>query len=298
MTPPPPPSRDPRDPRIYQIAVLSGLLAWGALRLHFDIGVAQIAVTVLAALLTQYACTHVARLPAFDPRSALISALSLGLLLRTDHLALAALAAAIAVASKFAIRVRGQHLFNPTDFGIVALLALGAPAWVSPGQWGSAAFFAFLMACLGGLVVQRAARADVTLAFLGSYAALLFARAGWLGQRPAIPLHQLESGALLLFAFFMISDPRTTPASRSGRVVFAALVAIGAATVQFVMYRTNGLLWSLALCSLAVPLLDRWLPGRRYEWNPTAAFQKGAAHETRPGPRLDPRGGALAIPRA
>jgi Na+-transporting NADH:ubiquinone oxidoreductase subunit NqrB len=298
MTPPPTPSRLPRDPRIYQIAVLAGLLAWGALRLHFDVGIAQIAVTAVAALLTQYVCTRAARLPAFDPRSALISALSLGLLLRTGHLALAALAAALAVASKFAIRPRGQHLFNPTNFGIVALLALGAPVWVSPGQWGNAAFFAFLMACLGGLVVRRAARADVTLAFLGSYAALLFARAGWLGQRPAIPLHQLQSGALLLFAFFMISDPRTTPASRAGRLVFAALVAIGAGTVQFVMFRTNGLLWSLALCSLAVPLLDRWLPGRRYEWNSTSALRKGEAHETRPDPRLDPRGGALAFPRA
>lgn len=259
--------RVPRDPRWYQIAVLAGLLAWGLFRLRFEIELPQVLVTLGAALATQLACTRIARLPAFDPKSALISGLSLCLLLRTDHLALAALAAILAIASKFALRVDGKHVFNPTNFGITLLLALGAPVWVSPGQWGNVTFFAFLMACLGGLVVNRAARGDVTLAFLCAWAAILFARAQWLGQRFAIPLHQLESGALLLFAFFMISDPRTTPRSRAGRVLFAALVACGAAAVQFLMYRTNGLLWSLVAFSTLVPWIDRWLPGPRYEWS-------------------------------
>ena len=75
------------------------------------------------------------------------------------------------------------------------------------------------------------------------------------------------NGMLLQFAFFMISDPRTTPSSRAGRIVFAALVALGAGYVQFKLFRTDGLLWSLALGTLAVPLLDRLLPGARYEWN-------------------------------
>jgi len=65
----------------------------------------------------------------------------------------------------------------------------------------------------------------------------------------------------------MISDPRTTPDSRAGRIVFACLVAAGTALVQFVLFRTNGLLWSLAACSLFVPVLDRWLPGRGFEWS-------------------------------
>ena len=110
------------------------------------------------------------------------------------------------------------------------------------------------VACLGGLVIHRAMRSDVTYAFLLSYAAILFGRAAWLGDPWAIPLKQLQSGALLLFAFFMISDPKTTPDSRVGRILFALLVAGAAAAVQFVLYRTNGLLWALALCSLATPL--------------------------------------------
>ena len=61
-------------------------------------------------------------------------------------------------------------------------------------------------------------------------------------------------------------DPKTTPDSRAGRIVFAALVAYGAWYVQFRLFRTNGLLWSLAGLSLAVPLIDWLLPGARYSW--------------------------------
>jgi Na+-translocating ferredoxin:NAD+ oxidoreductase RnfD subunit len=81
-----------------------------------------------------------------------------------------------------------------------------------------------------------------------------------------IPLHRLHNGALLIFSFFMISDPKTTPDSRTGRILFAILVATGAWYVQFKLFRTNGLLWSLALFSLTVPIIDRLLPARRYTW--------------------------------
>jgi len=146
------------------------------------------------------------------------------------------------------------------------ILATNGHVWVSPGQWGNVAFFAFLMTCIGGMVVNRAARSDVTLAWLGFYLALIFGRSLWLGEPMTIPVHRLQSGALLLFAFFMISDPRTTPNSRFGRLIFAALVAYGAWYIQFRLFRTNGVLWSLALSSLLVPVLDWLLPGTRYSW--------------------------------
>src|SRR5205814_7013796 len=202
---------------------------------------------------------------------ALISGLSLCLLLRTTRADLAALAAIVTIAGKFLIRARGKHLFSPTNGGIVAMLLITNQVWVSPGQWGAPAFFAFLMACAGSLVVNRAARADVTYAFIACYCALLFGRSLYLGEPLTIPFHRLESGALLLFTFFMISDPKTTPDSRAGRVLFAALVAFGAWYVQFRLFRTNGLLWSLAACSMAVPLIDQLLPGSRYSWSPATS---------------------------
>jgi Na+-transporting NADH:ubiquinone oxidoreductase subunit NqrB len=174
----------------------------------------------------------------------------------------------LAIGSKFVLRVRGKHVFNPTNFALVAMILLTGQVWVSPGQWGSAAFFGFLMACAGGLVVNRAARSDVTYAFIAFYAAMVLGRSWWLGDPLAVPLHRLQKGALVLFSFFMISDPKTTPDSRAGRLLFAFLVAAGAWWVQFRLFRTNGLLWSLALWSLAVPLIDRLLPGGRYEWRP------------------------------
>jgi Na+-transporting NADH:ubiquinone oxidoreductase subunit NqrB len=247
------------DPRLFQIVALAGLLAYGLLRLDLQVAPGRAALILASALGTQYACTRLWRLPAFDPRSALISGLSLCLLLRTNSEALAALAAVLAIGSKFVVRLRGKHVFNPTTFALVVLLLTGE-AWVSPGQWGSAAWFSFLLVCAGGVVANRAARADVTLAFLAAYASLVFFRSAWLGEPLAIPLHRLQSGALLIFAFFMISDPRTTPGRRAGRVLFAALVAAGAAFVQFRLFRTNGLLWSLALLAPVVPIIDRLLP--------------------------------------
>ena len=254
------------DPRLYQIASLGALLVYGLLWLQFDLSLWQIAVTLGTALLTQYVGTCYYKMVSFDPRSPLISALSLCLLLRTNDLAVAALASLIAIGSKFVIRWKDKHLFNPTNLALIVVLASGF-GWISPGQWGQVAWFGFLIACLGSLVVTRAARADVTLGFLVFYIGLLITRALWLGDPLTIPLHQIENGALLIFAFFMISDPKTTPDSRAGRIIFALLVALAALYIQFILFYPNGPLWGLIACALVVPLLDLIFPGSRYDWS-------------------------------
>jgi len=280
------------DPRVYQIAVLASLLTYGVVWLEFGISAAQIALLLGTALATQAIGDLLTGKPvsggrpSINYKSALISGLSLCLLLRTNRPELDVLAALITIGAKFVIRFRGKHIFNPTNGGLVAMMLLTPDVWVSPGQWGAAALFAFLMACLGAIVVNRAARSDVTFAFIAFYCALLFGRSLYLGEPMTIPLHRLESGALLLFTFFMISDPKTTPDSRVGRVLFAALVAYGAWYVQFRMFRTNGLLWSLAAWSTAVPLIDRVLTGSRYAWTGRAG---GAGWEDRaPVPSFAP----------
>jgi Na+-transporting NADH:ubiquinone oxidoreductase subunit NqrB len=257
------------DPRLYQIGTLTSLLVYGMAWLDFDITIARVVLLLATVLATQWTCDRLAGgAPRFalSARSALISGLSLCLLLRTNRADLAVAAAVIAIAGKFLVRIGGKHIFNPTNGGIVAMLLLTDEVWVSPGQWGAVVAFAFLMACVGSLVVNRAARSDVTCAFIVFYGALIFGRSLYLGEPLTIPLHRLQSGALLLFTFFMISDPKTTPDSRAGRVLFAALVASGAWYVQFRLFRTNGLLWSLAAASTIVPLIDRILPGPRYAW--------------------------------
>ena len=269
------------DPRLYQIGVLSGLLVYGMGWLDFEITVPRAALLLLTVLATQALGDRLDGPRPANWKSALISGLSLCLLLRTNRPGLAVLGAVLAIAGKFLFRIRRKHLFNPTNGAIVALLLLTDQVWVSPGQWGSVAFFGFLMACLGGLVVNRASRSDVTYAFIACYCALVFGRSLYLGEPIAIPLHRLQSGALLLFTFFMISDPKTTPDSRAGRLLFAALVAFSAWYVQFRLFRTNGLLWSLAAWSMAVPLIDRLLPGDRYTWT-TEPLSKQTAVRTVP----------------
>jgi Na+-transporting NADH:ubiquinone oxidoreductase subunit NqrB len=238
------------------------------------------AALLVATLLTQYLCTRLWNLPAFDPRSPLISGLSLCLLLRTNEPALAVAAGVLAVAGKFVVRLRDKHLLNPTNFALVVLMLLTDQVWISAGQWGSGVLFAFLLACLGGLVVNRAARSDVSLAFLGFYALLLVGRSCWLGEPLTIPLHRLQSGALLLFSFFMISDPKTTPNSRAGRILFALVVAFGSGLRSVRAFPGNGLLWSLAACAFAVPWLDRFFPDNCYQWSGSIAPNLGGVYET------------------
>jgi len=141
--------------------------------------------------------------------------------------------------------------------------------WVSPGQWGNTAFLGFLIACIGGLVVNRAERSDVTYAFMLFYTALLFGRAIWLGDPLVIPFHQVQNGALLIFTFFMISDPKTTPDTRKGRILFALVVSLVAFFFQFVMFNTSALFYALVLSSLTVPLIDFVFKGHRYVWKKT-----------------------------
>lgn len=273
-----------KDPRYFQMMALSGLLLYGIVWLDLGIRLENVLVIVPTALLFQYVLTRVFHLPVFDPKSALISSMSLTLLLRTDLWYLAVLGALITIASKFLIRSRRRHFLNPTNFGLVALMLLSDSVWVSPGQWGNVAFFGFLLLSIGGLVVYRSERSDVTYAFLVFFSALLFGRAIWLGDPLAIPLHQLQNGALLIFTFFMISDPKTTPDSRAGRIVFALLVALGAYFVQFGLFRNNGPLWSLVCFCCLTPLINLLLPGRKYEWNMQKEIiqpkTKGVSHET------------------
>jgi Na+-transporting NADH:ubiquinone oxidoreductase subunit NqrB len=264
------------DPRLYQIGALSALLIYGLTALDFDTTAFRSAAVIVAAIATQAICSRVIKIP-FDPKSAAISGLSLALLLRSNVFLLLLGGAVIAVGSKFVIRWRGKHIFNPTNFAIVALMILTPHVWVSPGQWGSVAFFGFLITCLGGLVVNRAARSDVTYAFMFAWSGLLIARSLYLGEPLTIPIHRLESGALLLFTFFMISDPKTTPDARAGRILFAAIVALGGAYIQFRLFRTNGILWSLAASSLLVPFIDALLRAERYVWNGGSPWSAGSS---------------------
>ena len=196
--------------------------------------------------------------------------MSLSLLLRADTAWLPAIAGVIAIASKFVLRLDGRHIWNPAGFAIVVLLFTSSGVWISPGQWGAGVWLASLLAFFAILVLRAAQRSDMALFFLGSHAALLVARAIWLGDPMAIPLHQLQSGSLLIFAFFMISDPKTSPDSRLGRFAFALAVAVLGHYLAFFMQMRPALYVALIALSPVTVLLNRLIPARRFEWTPTS----------------------------
>ena len=133
------------DARHYQIAALSTLLLFNLGWLDFGAKPLNSALAITGALVTQAACTRVFKLPSFDPRSALITGLSLSLLLRVDAAWLHLVGGVIAIGSKFVFRLEGKHIFNPAGFAIVALLLTTNGVWISPGQWCSAVWFAALL---------------------------------------------------------------------------------------------------------------------------------------------------------
>ena len=259
------------DPRYLQIVSLSLLLAFGIGWLAFDQTLDNVAVILGSVLLTQLALGRLMQPDRpFDPLSALISGLSLCLLLRAGSAWVLALGGVLAIGSKFLLRIDGKHVFNPTNFAIAVLLLFTDLAWISPAQWGSRTWAAFLFVCLATMVLSRAKRADVALAFLGTYVAILFLRAFWLGDPLAIPMKQMQSGAILLFAFFMISDPKTTPNRRDMRLIYGALVAVIGAGLQFGSYLPAGLMYALFFASPLVVVMDRAAPiarPARYDWS-------------------------------
>jgi enediyne biosynthesis protein E5 len=253
------------DARHWQIAALSTLVAYSFIYLDFGAKPLLTAIALTSVLLTQFACARLWRRP-FEWRSVLITGLSLSLLLRTGDPWVMAAAAAVAILSKYLFRLNGKHLFNPATVGIVFALLVTHRAWVSPGQWGASIWLAALIFLLGGAVLTRAPRLDTAAAFIVTHLSLLLARAVWLGDPLAIPLHQMMTGSLLIFAFFMITDPRTTPDSRLGRILFAVVVAATAHWLAFFAQVRPALYFSLLLAAPLVPLIDLALHRRPFRW--------------------------------
>ena len=255
----------PRDPRVFQIVALTSLLTFGILGRSFDIPVSHIAAIFAAALSAQWVGSFINAIK-FDPKSPLITGLSLTLLLRSDEAWPLAIAAFLAIGLKFTLRFKGKHIFNPANAGIVAMLLISGAVWTTPGQWGSAMWLAAVLAGAGFFVTYRAARLDVPLIFLGSFALLMFARAIWLGDPLTIPMLRLQNGALILFAFFMISDPMTTPDGKKARAFFAVSVAALAYYLMFHQFKSDGIFYALAIICFFRPIMEFFDPAPLYQW--------------------------------
>jgi Na+-transporting NADH:ubiquinone oxidoreductase subunit NqrB len=257
-----------RDARLFQIVFLGTLLTIGVLARDFALLPAQMALAFAAGIATQKLWIRALGIQHRGILSAVITCFGLSILLRADSLWVHPLAAALAISAKYVIRVHGKHLYNPANLGVILAIWLFPGAWVSPGQWGQDLALAVWFLMLGGVVVNRAQRSDIAWVFLAAYLGLVALRVAALGQPWAIFLHQFGNGGLLLFAFFMISDPMTIPNRKSARVAYAMIVALVAFLWHSAMFKPNGLVWALFFCTPLVPLMDRLWPGEKFEWRP------------------------------
>lgn len=197
------------------------------------------------------------------PASAYISGISVGILLRTPAFWPYALCALISIVSKYVLRVNDRHIWNPSNFGISAMLFL-APATVASLsiQWGNNLAPLAVIWVLGLVIVWRVRRLHITATYVVSFLAFALVRSfithdPWLSEVAPItgPMYQL-------FIFFMITDPKTTVRSKRGQCIVAFLIA----AVEMVLRLFQSVyapFYALFLVGPAANLIEQWMNSRR-----------------------------------
>jgi Na+-transporting NADH:ubiquinone oxidoreductase subunit NqrB len=199
--------------------------------------------------------------------SVIISSFGLSLLLKTNVWWVAVFAAAVSIASKYLIRINGKHIFNPSALGIVAAVYVTQNAWISPGQWGSGMVILFAVLILGFIITTRVQKLDVSLGFLGTLAGMLFIRQViYLGWPMDHFIQSISTGSLLLFSFFMITDPKTTPNHALARIVWSMAIAVAAFYLSSFKFINGAPIIVLVLAQPLVPLLDKLFKENKFEW--------------------------------
>lgn len=264
------------DPRYFQVVFQSSFLLYGLLVLDWEPDPWHYLASIGGVLFFQFSLESLRTRRWLDLRafkswgfSGLISAMSLILLLKTTSPWYGLLAAFLTVVSKYLFRYQGKHIFNPSAFGIVAVLLLTDGAWLSPAQWGTGTVLMFAVVSLGFIVVTRVQKLDISLAFLLFYGGLLFSRQVIYLEWPMdFFWHSIGTGSLLLFTFFMISDPRTSPNHPVARIIWAFLIAMAAFYLSAFKWKYNTPIWVLVAAGPLVPVLDHLFRARAFTWTP------------------------------
>lgn len=274
------------DARDYQILFLSLFLSLGVINRDWTLSAFRVMVVIFSCLITQFICesiTHYQQnvkslndnicygkfsdyLSFQGWKSALITSLGLSLLLRANDVSTLILASGAAIASKFIFKYHNKHFFNPANFGIIAVLILTDDGWISPGQWGSDWLYLALFLATGAMVLKKVGRWETTAVFLATYGILEAIYNYYLGWNYEVLFHQLITGSLLVFAFFMFSDPRSIPDSKNGRIIAAIAVALIGFIGENLLYINNGVFWGLFIVSPLTILFDLVWKGNRFRW--------------------------------
>lgn len=255
------------DPRYFQILYLGCFLTYGVGFLGWDAHLEYYLALGITALLTQLLFCKIFNKPFSSMKSAMITTLGLSILLHVSNPWVGVLAGFIGIASKFLIKWNGKHIFNPANIAIVLSILISQQAWVSPGQWGSNVLLWFMIGAAGLMMILRVGRLDTTMAFLGSFALLSFAyNIFYLGWEAEVWMHKMSNGTLLLFAFFMITDPRTTPNHSKARAIWGIMLGLCLFIASSFMYVQTAAIWILFIISPLTPFFDSIFTAKEFQW--------------------------------
>lgn len=258
-----------RDPRDFQIVYLGSFLLYGLFGLGWEVEIWKYLAIILTAVGIQMIGTSLTTKRWDAWKSGLITALGLCLLLKANSPWTLAIAAAAAIAGKFVIRAKGKHIFNPANFGIIVALLFTGDAWVSPGQWGSSFILLYFFGAAALMMLLKVGRIDTSLAFLATFMGLEFIRSIlWQGWPMDFWMHKMTNGSLLLFAFFMITDPVTTPNAKIARIIWAIGIGAFAFLLTNWFYVHTAPIWALIIAGPLTVLLDRYFIGPKFTWKP------------------------------
>lgn len=159
--------------------------------------------------------------------SAYITGISVGILVRSPAFWPYAIGAALAITSKYAVRLKGRHLFNPSNFGIsVILFLLPTSVAMLSIQWGNNVWSMAVIWLLGSVIIWRLRRFHICATYAISFLVFAVIRA-WMIHEPWLSeIAPITGPEYQLFIFFMITDPKTTVRSKKGQCIVAFLVAL------------------------------------------------------------------------
>jgi len=159
--------------------------------------------------------------------SAYVSGISAGILIRSPLFWPFALCAAISIASKYVLRYKNRHLFNPTNFGVVAIIFIASDsAAVLSIQWGNNMWAMFVIWAVGLISLWKINRLNITLTYITSFVVFAWVRSFITGDPFLAEVAPLTGPMYQLFALFMMTDPKTTVKSRMGQNAVAFSIAL------------------------------------------------------------------------
>jgi hypothetical protein len=158
--------------------------------------------------------------------SAYVSGISVGILVRSPAFWPYALCSAISITSKYVLRIRGRHLWNPTNFGIVAMLLLASDTVAGLSvQWGNNLLPMVFVWVFGAVILRMVGRLHITVTYVASFLFFAAVRAAVTGHPLLSEVAPITGPMYQLFIFFMITDPKTTVGPKWAQSLVAVLIA-------------------------------------------------------------------------